>query len=144
MFKGMLCGMAGFKNHCAFGFWNRAMIIPDNADAMGQFGRITKLSDLPKDKVIIGHVKEAARLNEAGVRLPPRPRRAKTDLSVPADLMSALKKTPKARATFENFSPSHKREYVEWITEAKEAETRTRRLDTAIGWSRASRGTGST
>ena len=133
-YHGMLAGMAAFQGHCAFGFWNRALSLPDNAQAMGQFGRITALSDLPADKVIIHYVEEAARLNEAGIKGRPRPRRPKKPLSAPGDLLSALKKNPKARATFDSFSPSHKREYLEWITEAKGEETRKKRLDTAIAW----------
>jgi uncharacterized protein YdeI (YjbR/CyaY-like superfamily) len=134
LFKGMLCGMAAFKGHCAFGFWNRALKVPRSREAMGQFGRITALSDLPAERVIVGYVKEAARLNEAGVKRPPRPKRARKELPVPADLESALGKNSNARAAFENFSPSHKREYVEWITEAKGKETRAKRLETAIAW----------
>jgi uncharacterized protein YdeI (YjbR/CyaY-like superfamily) len=134
MFHGMLCGMAAFQSHCAFGFWNRAMNLPDNAEAMDQFGCITSLSDLPRDKVIVGYVREAARLNKAGIKGPPRPRRPKKTISVPDDLLSALKKSPKARAAFESFSPSHKHEYLEWITEAKGEDTRRKRLDTAVAW----------
>lgn len=133
-FHGMLCGMAAFQSHCAFWFWNRAMNLPTNAEAMGHFGRITSRSDLPPDKVVIGYVQEAARLNEAGIKGPPKPRRLKKAISVPDDLLSALKKRPKARIAFENFSPSHRREYLEWITEAKGEETRKKRLDTAIAW----------
>jgi uncharacterized protein YdeI (YjbR/CyaY-like superfamily) len=104
--------------------------------AMGQFGRITQLSDLRSKKVLSGYVKEAMKLNEAGVKTPSRmkPKTPKADLVVPDDLASALQANQKARATFENFSPSHKREYVEWLTEAKTEATRARRLETAIEW----------
>lgn len=134
MYQGMLCGMAGFKSHCAFGFWNRAVDLPRNAEAMGHFGRITALSDLPEDRVIIGYVKKAARLNAQGVKAPPRPKRIKKPIPLPADLRTALKKNARARATFAGFSPSHKREYLEWITEAKTDATRQKRLETAITW----------
>jgi len=141
-YQGMLCGMAAFKAHCTFGFWKHALILDQNPAqkakaeaAMGQLGRIVSLSDLPSDKVLIGYVKQAVRLNEQGVNAPrtPRPLKKKP-LITPPDLATALKKNKKALETFADFSPSHKREYIEWITEAKREETRTKRLETAIAW----------
>jgi uncharacterized protein YdeI (YjbR/CyaY-like superfamily) len=140
MYKGMMCSMASFKEHCAFNFWKSALIVKTGGTAveaaMGQFGRITQVSDLPSKKVLSGYVKEAMKLNEAGVKAPSRmkPKTPKAELVVPDDLASALQANQKARATFENFSPSHKREYVEWLTEAKTQATRARRLETAIEW----------
>jgi uncharacterized protein YdeI (YjbR/CyaY-like superfamily) len=140
MYEGILCSMASFKQHCAFGFWKGSLIVDGNGrsaeEAMGQFGRITKLSDLPPKKVLAGYVKEAMRLNDEGVKSPTRsaPKARKGEVAVPDDLASALKRNRKARATFEGFSPSHRREYVEWITEAKGEETRKRRLETAVEW----------
>lgn len=140
--KGMLCSMAAFKEHCTFGFWKHSLITATDpaskkktAEAMGQMGRITSLSDLPPDAVLRDYIKEAVRLNEEDVKVPRPPRpRAKKALIIPADLGAALKKNRRARETFENFSPSHQREYVEWITEAKREETRARRLQTALEW----------
>jgi uncharacterized protein YdeI (YjbR/CyaY-like superfamily) len=134
IYKGMLCSMASFKNHCAFGFWKGTLIVPEKPEAMGQFGRIAKLSDLPKDGVLLGYVREAARLNETGERVPRKPRKPKKVLSTPPDLAAVLKRNAKARNTFGGFSPSNKRDYVEWITEAKTEETRKKRLDTAVEW----------
>ncbi|MBC7791092.1 MAG: YdeI/OmpD-associated family protein [Anaerolineae bacterium] len=134
MYKGMLCGMAAFKNHCAFGFWKGAMLLPDNSEAMGNFGRISALSDLPGDKILVALVKKAARSNDAGEKRPQAPRIAKKTPLVPAELAKALSKSPRAKATFESFSPSNKREYIEWIAEAKTDVTRTRRLVTAVEW----------
>jgi uncharacterized protein YdeI (YjbR/CyaY-like superfamily) len=142
MHKGILCSMAAFKQHCSFGFWKRSLILPKGwtagnkqAEGMGQFGRICAMGDLPRDRVLIGYIKEAARLNENGTRLPPRPKaKEKKELSVPAELLSALNENEKALTTFENFSYSHKKEYVEWITEAKGEETRKRRLAAAMEW----------
>jgi len=133
---GILCGMAAFKEHCAFGFWNRALKISNaKADAaMGQFGRITSLADLPKDKVLLGYVKEAARLNEAGEKLGPMARKAREPLPVPKALTAALEKKPGALAKFEAFSPSQRRDYSEWILEAKTEATREKRLSTAVEW----------
>jgi uncharacterized protein YdeI (YjbR/CyaY-like superfamily) len=129
-----LAGMAAFKAHCAFGFWKGSLIVPGSAEAMGQFGRITSLADLPKDDVLLGYVKKAARLNEEGVKVERKPKREKKDIPMPADLSSALKKNAKARKTYDAFRPSHKREYLEWITGAKTEATRAKRLDTAIEW----------
>jgi len=136
---GILCGMAAFKQHCTFGFW-RSDLVPDRGgdrsnEAMGQFGRITSLADLPPDKTLIAWVKKAAELNASGTPKPVRERsKPRQPLPTPHDLAAALKTNTKARVTFENFSPSHKREYVEWITEAKKEDTRQRRLQTAIEW----------
>lgn len=133
-YKGILGGMAAFKAHCAFNLWKGSLLGAKNRDAMGQFGRITALSDLPKDSVLLGYVEEAVRLNAEGVKAPRRPKEPKKPLETPDDLARALKKNAKARETFEAFSPSHRREYVEWITEAKTEETRKKRLGTAIEW----------
>ena len=140
MHNGMLCSMASFKQHCALGFWKGALIFGAERDreAMGQFGRITKLSDLPSRKELAGYVKKAMALNEEGakvpkVRKPGLPRRT-VPTAPPPDLAAALKKNAKARATFEKFPPSHRREYIEWITEAKREETRARRLAQTIEW----------
>lgn len=129
-----LAGMAAFKSHCAFGFWKGSLLVKGSGAAMGQFGRITSRSDLPKDEVLLRYVKEAARLNEEGIKVERKPRREKKEIPMPADLSSALKKNAKARKTLEAFRPSHKREYLAWITGAKSEETRARRLETALGW----------
>jgi uncharacterized protein YdeI (YjbR/CyaY-like superfamily) len=129
--KGMLCGMAAFKEHCAFGFWNRALRVPERRDAMGQFGCIKKVADLPKDSVLVGYVREAARLNEEGKKQGPI-RKAKKPLPVPKELVAALRKKAGATLKFKALSPSHQREYSEWIVEAKRDETRQKRLQTAV------------
>ena len=134
-FKGPICGMAAFKEHCAFGFWKRALIFGNTnqeEEGMGQFGRITSLKDLPDEKTLIGHVRKAADLNEKGIKV--RDRKKRKPLPVPAYLTAALKKNTKARTTFENFSPSHRRDYIEWLTEAKREETRKQRLQIALDW----------
>ncbi|HXP34787.1 MAG TPA: YdeI/OmpD-associated family protein [Chthoniobacterales bacterium] len=133
--KGIICFMAAFKLHCVFGFWKGSLIFgAKHKGAMGHFGRITSIDDLPNEKQLIAFVRKAAELNEAGVKkLRPRSR-AKQKVSVPSDLKAALQKNAKARKTFDNFSRSHKKEYVEWITGAKRDETRKRRLETAIQW----------
>jgi len=141
MYKGMLCGMAAFKNHCTFGFWKHELIFGKEKLAangeergMGQFGRISSLSDLPKDDVLLRYIKEAVRLNDEGIKVPSRAKPKKKALIVPDYFMKELKKNTKALAVFEGFSYSHKKEYTEWITEAKAEDTRKRRLETAIQW----------
>ncbi len=130
---GLLCGMAAFKAHCAFGFWNRALDIPGQKGAMGQFGGITALADLPAKKVLVGYVRKAARLNATGRKVGPV-RRKKAPLPVPKELTAALKKKAGAAAKFKAFRPSQQRDYSEWILEAKTEATRARRLATSVAW----------
>jgi uncharacterized protein YdeI (YjbR/CyaY-like superfamily) len=142
MYKGILCSMAAFKNHCSFGFWKGRLILGKSVgdgdgerDGMGQFGRLTSLADLPPEKVLLGYIIEAVRLNDAGVKVPTRSApRVKKDLVVPDYFLAALNKQKKALRTFEDFSYSHKKEYVEWITEAKTEPTREKRIITALAW----------
>ncbi len=136
MHHGILCGMAAFKQHCAFVLFKHKLVFEDQVtsdEAMGQFGRITTLSQLPSDKYIATYIRKGMKLNESGVKLSRAPAK-KTPLKVPPDLAAALKKNKRALAEFEKFAPSHKREYIEWITEAKRDETRAKRLTQAIEW----------
>lgn len=135
--KALLSNMAAFKGHCAFGFWHGAEVAaaagfkPED-EAMGLLGRVTSLADFPPDKVISRLIREAVILDDAGYKKSSRPVKQKPALVVPDDLAAALKTNAKARAAFEAFPPSHQREYVEWITEAKREETRHRRLAQAV------------
>lgn len=141
-YKGMLCSMAAFKQHCSFGFWKGTLIFGQKKDSglnqrvgMGQFGRITTISDLPNKKVLIGYIRKAVQLNEAGIKSPGRTRpKERKELIVPDDLLAGLRKNKEALAAFESFSYTNKKDYVEWLTEAKREETRKRRLATAIDW----------
>ncbi len=136
---GILCGIAGFKQHCTFGFWRGGMTAAlkkdgfDGTGAMGHLGRITSLQDLPGDKILLRYIRQAAKLNEAGgpARPPPKPKPA---AKVPADLAAALRQNKKAAANFKNFSPAKRRDYIEWITEAKRPATRAQRLGTTLQW----------
>jgi uncharacterized protein YdeI (YjbR/CyaY-like superfamily) len=137
MYKGMLCSMASFKEHAAFGFWKGSLVLGDkskNAEAMGHLGRLTTVADLPPKAVLSAYIKKAVALNDDGVKVARVKRAAPKAMRVPVELAAALKKSAKAQATFGAFSPSHKREYIEWITEAKSAATRERRVKTAIEW----------
>ena len=103
--------------------------------AMGHLGKITSLKDLPSDKILIQYVHEAMRLNEDGVKIVRKKKNVqKKDLIVPSDLKKALSKNKKALSVFDDFSYSNKKEYLDWITEAKTEETRLKRLTTAIEW----------
>src|SRR6476661_8587539 len=138
-YKGVMCGMAAFKEHCAFGFW-KADLILDRGEAveksgMGSFGCIRSMADLPNEKTLIGYVKKATALNDAGIKAPGRTQPKKREpLEVPDYFEAALKKNPKAKKTFTEFPPSKRREYLEWVTEAKREETRKERLATSISW----------
>lgn len=137
-YRGTMCSMAAFKAHAAFGFWKGALVLEDKTgkaqEAAGQLGRITAISDLPPKKTLIGYIKKAMALNEQAVQ-PARPaKHPKKPLTIPSYFMAALKKDKNALATFESFPPSQKRDYVEWVTEAKADETRARRLATAVEW----------
>lgn len=139
MHHGILCGMAAFKQHCAFGFWKGSQVVGkgDNKsdEAMGQFGRITSLDDLPTKKAMSVLIKKAMKRNESGEKAPAKvKKKPRPEAAVPDDLFLALRKNKKALATFDGFSPSHRREYIEWITEAKRPETRLSRLKTTMEW----------
>jgi uncharacterized protein YdeI (YjbR/CyaY-like superfamily) len=141
-YKGPMCSMASFKQHCAFGFWKTSIMKDPNKifnrgekTAMGTFGPIKGINDLPKDKILIEYIKQAVKFNEEGVKLPAKTKpKQQKELIIPDYFTKALNKSKKALNTFVNFSPSKKREYVEWITEAKTDETRNKRLGTAVEW----------
>lgn len=141
-YKGMMCSMASFKQHCAFGFWKaslmkdkKLMINAKSELAMGHLGRITSLKDLPPDKVLVSCIKEAKKLNDDGVSLPAKTSaKEKKEIAVPDYFIKALKKNKTALKTFENFSLSNKKEYVMWIIEAKTDETRNKRIAIAVEW----------
>ncbi len=141
----ILANMAGFKQHCSLGLWGAEMASILGGDgtsasgSMGSLGRIESLKDLPKDKVLLGYMKQAAGFVQSGERtksLAPRtkPKAAKPPVEVPAELAAALKKNKAAAKVFADFSPSCKREYTEWIAEAKREETKTKRVAQAVEW----------
>jgi uncharacterized protein YdeI (YjbR/CyaY-like superfamily) len=137
-YHGMLCGMAAFKKHCAVGFWKRQLIFgtgeANGDEPVNWSRRLESVSDLPSERQFICYVRKAAKLNESGTNVPKKPAIKRPAPKLPQDLAAALNKNAKAKNTFENFSPSCKREYVEWIVSAKRDETRQKRLKTAIGW----------
>ncbi len=145
VYKGaILCNMAAFKEHCALGFW-KASLMPDtdklfdlgDKDGMGHLGKIYSLKDLPKDAVLKKYIKAAMKLNEDGVKLPPRAKvteEKKKELEIPAYFVAALKQNKPAQKAFEAFSYSCKKEYVQWFEEAKTEVTRNKRMAQALEW----------
>ena len=141
-YKGQpMCNMAAFKEHAAFGFWKAPLIEglgskSENgvAGTAGHFGRLETVKDLPSKKVLTGFIKSAMKLNDEGVVVARPKTTEKAVGKVPPELAGALAKNKKAKATFDAFSPSHRREYVEWIAEAKREETRTKRAAQAVEW----------
>lgn len=136
MHQGILCSMAAFKSHCALLFWKAGSVVgPGPGDSMGQFGRLQSVDDLPSRAVLARYVKEVMKLNENRSSAP-RKKKAKVPrpFDVPAELTAALRKNVKAATAFDAFPPSHKREYAEWIAEAKGEDTRRRRVESAVEW----------
>lgn len=139
--KGLLCSMASFKKHCAFGFWKGAIMKDPKGilsvvgrTSMGNFDRITSVDDLPSEKVMLDYIRQAVRLNDEDVKLPPKKVVKASAVKVPDYFIKVLKKNKKAFAAFEAFSNSHRKEYVQWITEAKSEETRSKRMEQAVAW----------
>ena len=133
-YQGILCGFAAFKEHAVFGFWKHENLLgKDRGGAMGSFGRLTSVDDLPPKKKLLSLIKQAMDLNEKGVKPKWMERRGKkAPIPMHPALSAALTKNKKAKATFDAFTPSHKREYLEWITEAKGEDTRARRVQQAV------------
>jgi uncharacterized protein YdeI (YjbR/CyaY-like superfamily) len=141
-YKGQMYGnLAAFKAHCSFGLFGAAMreqLKKDgfDSDGMGSLGKITSLKDLPSNKVLVGYIKQAAALIDDGAKTMTRPKKAAKPAAseTPAELAAALKKNKAATKVWNGFSASAQREYAEWITEAKRAETKEKRIAQAIEW----------
>ena len=135
-YKGaMMCSMAAFKQHCGFGFWLYSQVVGGEAEeGMGQFGKITSIKDLPGKRELTTYIKKAMALNEAGVKMK-RPKAApKLAPTLPDDFAVLLKKNKAAHTTYQSFSSSAQREYVDWIVEAKTEATRNKRIATSLEW----------
>jgi uncharacterized protein YdeI (YjbR/CyaY-like superfamily) len=135
--KEILAGMAAFKAHATFGFWKGSLVVGDTNEqksAMGQFGRLTSVDDLPPGDVLGQLIGKAMALNDAGVKVKRPVKHAKPDVETPPDLGEALAGNAAARAAYDGFPTSAKRDYVDWLTEAKRPETRARRLGQAVEW----------
>ncbi len=141
--KSILCSMAAFKNHCAFNIWLGSLLndpgnilaTAENRTSMGQLGKITALEDLPGDETLINFLHEAMQLIDSGVKFS-RSAQDKNEKSIeiPEYFLEALQTNHAASKTFEKFSYSHKKEYIDWITGAKTEETRNKRIVTSLEW----------
>jgi len=140
----ILCNMAGFKAHCSFHFWGKEIsaalgqVKATDGENLASFGRIATLADLPPDEQMLSWMRQAAAFIDSGQYTSPmaaRPKKAREELAeLPPSFAAALQKNKKASKVFEAFSPSCKREYIEWVTEAKRPETRDKRIATAVEW----------
>jgi uncharacterized protein YdeI (YjbR/CyaY-like superfamily) len=136
----LLANMAAFKAHCSFGFWKATAmkdskkLLNASANAMGHLGKLASVDDLPDDKTLTAYIKEAAKLNQQGVKAPHNRNKPDEKLTVPAFFTKALGKHKKAKAQWAKFPPGRRREYVMWLSEAKSEETRNKRLETALEW----------
>lgn len=136
-----LANMAAFKAHASFGFWDRngkesGKESGPARDGMGQFGRLTSLADLPDDAALDAAIREALALREAGDQPRRATRPARPEAEVPPELATALAADAVANETFTAFPPSCRREYCEWIAEARRPQTRDKRVAEAIAWLR--------
>jgi uncharacterized protein YdeI (YjbR/CyaY-like superfamily) len=141
-YNGPVCQMAAFKEHMGFGFWKAKQLndpgklIREEDGTAGSFGKITSLNDLPVDEFLIDFIKQAIILNEAENKkaAPKKVIVPKAAIDMPVDFADLLSSNPKALEVYEKFSPSGKREYLEWIVDAKSDETRQKRMQTALEW----------
>ena len=136
-YKGILCGMAAFKQHAAFGFWKHEQVVGKDSkakEAMGSFGCLKTVADLPSKKAFAGFMKTAMRLNDEGIVAVRRKTAPKPKPVMHAELRAALARNGKAQKSFDGFPPSAQREYMEWVSEAKGEDTRARRVKQSVEW----------
>jgi uncharacterized protein YdeI (YjbR/CyaY-like superfamily) len=137
----LLGNLAAFKQYASFGFWKTGLMADPHkvfrtgeGGAAGSFGRLSSVKDLPSDKILREYIREAAKLNELGVKEVRKPRPAPKSADMPEFFKKALAKSKAAAAQFKKMSPSKQREYITWLADAKTEETRKKRLETAIEW----------
>ena len=138
--NGIVTTMASFKNHMGIAFHKSSLmqdthkLFSSADDAIGQLGKITSLEDLPDDKILVSYIQEAVKLDKEGKKIPKKPAQPKTEVQMPDYFATGLEKSPAAKQHFESFSPSAKREYIEWLLDAKSEATRNSRLERAMEW----------
>lgn len=130
-----LAGMAAFKAHATLGFWNTSVVRGEDAKAgaMGDFGRIASLADLPDDATFAAIIRTGVAFIDSGAKSKKQPA-VRPEPRMPDDLAAALAANPAAQASFNGFPPSARREYLEWVIEAKREETRAKRIAQAVEW----------
>ena len=138
IYKGsILAGMAAFKAHATFGFWQAKLVVGETGrerEAMGSFGRLTRVEDLPDEATMAALIRKAMTLVDTGEKTPRPVKHPKPALETPPDLLEALAANEAARATFDDFPPSARRDYLDWLADAKRPETRAKRLAQAVEW----------
>ncbi|MGV8942593.1 YdeI/OmpD-associated family protein [Thermomonas sp.] len=133
----ILCQIAAFKQHASFGYWKHVLVMGEGVerDGMGSYGKMTSISDIPPRERLLADIRKAMKVNEEATKAPAaRKTVPKPAAELPAELVAALNKNKAAQATFDAFPPSCRREYIEWITEAKREQTRATRLAQTIEW----------
>ncbi|QDZ06694.1 hypothetical protein FPZ24_03720 [Sphingomonas panacisoli] len=137
-YKGeLLANMAAFKAHAAFGFWSRGdLATGKEGEAMGQYGRIADVATMPPDKVLLAALDKALAMIDAGTKPKRAEKRPKPEAEVPAALAEALAVDPEASAKWDAFPPGCRREYCEWIADAKRDETRAKRVAQTVAQTR--------
>lgn len=136
-YKGrILCQMAAFKEHAVFGFWRGTEGAggEESASAMGQFGRLTSIADLPPAAELDALIRKAADLIDSGEKAPRPVKHPKPELAMPDDFAAALAASAPAQATYDSFPPSARRDYLEWVLDAKQSATRVKRIAQAVEW----------
>lgn len=141
-YKGPVCMMAAFKQHLGFGFWKASRLNDpdgllqgsDEEAAAGSFGRISKMEDMPSDEALTDFILQMIAINESGIKEPKKPSAPKAELPMPADFDKLLRENLAAMDNYEKFSPSKKREYLEWFADAKSDATRAKRMEQALEW----------
>lgn len=141
-YKGSFCSMTAFKAHCAFRFWkgsllnNRELFQDNQKEGVRHLGQISSKADLPDDASLLAYIREAKKLNDDGIKLPVDKKKKATaeKIEIPADLKKLLRANPTADKTFTAFAPSHRKEYIQWINEAKTEATRQKRINTTLEW----------
>lgn len=128
----VIANMAAFKAHAAFGFWRREIDGGSSADTAGRFRDLMTVADLPDEPVIAAMLAEAIARMEAGGKTRRTPPGSKPELATPDDLRAALDAVPAAASGFAALPPGARREYIEWVTGAKQPMTRDRRIATTI------------
>lgn len=138
-YKGSMCFMAGFKNHCNIGFWKGAIMqdallfTENNTKALGGLNKIKAITDLPNDDTLMAYIAEAMILNENGVKVTPAFKKIAVP-EMPKEFTEALQNEPIVLGIFEGFTPSQRKEYILWIASAKTEATKSKRILQAIDW----------
>ena len=140
-YNGPVCQLVAFKQHCGFGFWKPSLLNDSHHalklgdDKAGNIGVIKSIADLPPKEVLADLILQAVALNQAENKAPVKKVvKQKAELVVPDYFINALKENPGIFEKFDRMSASHKKEYSEWITDAKTEATRHKRVNTALEW----------